>query len=55
VKIDVDAGNLVFYLAPGSTEGGFRAANGDWPCSFEGSDAVCRNGDQSVSLTGILP
>ncbi len=55
IKIDVAGGNLVFYLAPGRTEGGFRAANGDWACTFEGSDAVCTNGDQSVSLTGILP
>lgn len=55
VKVDVAGGNLVFYLAPGRTEGGFRAANGDWPCTFDGSDAVCTNGEQSVSLTGILP
>ena len=55
MKIDLGDQNLVFYLAPGRTEGGFRAANGTWPCSFEGSDAVCTNGGESVSLTGILP
>jgi len=55
IKIDLGEENLVFYLAPGRTEGGFRAANGDWPCSFEGSDAVCTSGGESVSLTGILP
>jgi hypothetical protein len=55
IKLDVSAGDLVFYLAPGRTRGGFRAANGDWACTIDGSDAVCTNGDQSVSLTGILP
>jgi len=55
IKIDVAGGDLVFYLAPGRTAGGFRAANGDWACTFDGSDAVCTNGGESVSLTGILP
>lgn len=55
LRIAVAGGDLVFYLAPGRTSGGFRAANGDWPCSFEGDGAVCTRGDLSVSLDGILP
>jgi hypothetical protein len=55
INIAAGGGHLVFYLAPDRATGGFRAANGNWPCSFEGSDAVCTSGDESVSLTGILP